>query len=56
MVATRLTVSELYGLKPTDPLTFGLVTCFLLAVAVLAAYLPARRATQVDPMAALRHE
>jgi ABC-type lipoprotein release transport system permease subunit len=48
--------SELYGLKPTDPLTLGLAACLMLAVAALAAYLPARRATEVDPMVALRHE
>src|SRR5208337_2062211 len=50
MATTRLIASELYGLKPTDPLTLGFATFFMLAIATLAAYLPARRATKVDPM------
>ena len=56
LATTRLIESELYGLKPTDPLTLGLAACLMLAVAALAAYLPARRATRVDPLVALRHE
>jgi ABC-type antimicrobial peptide transport system permease subunit len=44
------------GIEPNDPATFGLVTMVLLAAALLAAYLPARRASRVDPMVALRAE
>ena len=54
--AARLVVSQLYGLKPSDPLTFSLAVGLLLAVATLAACLPARRASHVDPMVALRYE
>jgi predicted permease len=53
---TRLLASLLYDVRPADPLTFGLTGGLLLLVGVLACSLPARRATRVDPMAALRCE
>jgi putative ABC transport system permease protein len=53
---TRVMRSLLFGIEPTDPLTFCLIPLLLAGVAFLACWLPARRATKVDPMEALRHE
>jgi len=54
--ATRLVASFLYGLQPNDPWTLGIAAAVLAAVAAMAGYLPARRASRLDPMAALREE
>jgi ABC-type antimicrobial peptide transport system permease subunit len=56
LAATRLMSRFLYGVQPTDPLTFVAVSLLLLAIAAAAAWLPAHRATRVDPAIALRYE
>jgi predicted permease len=53
---TRLMANELFGVTAHDPLTFGAVAILLVLVALLACYLPARRAVRIDPVIALRHE
>src|SRR5262245_3407366 len=56
VATTRLVSALLFGLEPTDPLTIAMATLMIIGVAALAGYLPARRASRIDPMIALRYE
>jgi putative ABC transport system permease protein len=53
---TRFLASQIWGVSPTDPWTFAAVVALVIAAGLAACYLPARRATQVDPLVALRYE
>ena len=56
LLLTRAMTNFLFGVRPTDPVTFVSVAMFLIVIALLACYVPARRATRIDPMTALRWE
>jgi ABC-type antimicrobial peptide transport system permease subunit len=54
--AVRLVQAQLFGVQPYDPAALGGATALLLAMALVVAYLPARRASRIDPLTALRHQ
>ena len=56
LVVARFASTLLFNLSPTDPLSLTVAGLVMLAVAIVAAYLPARRATKIDPLVALRYE
>jgi putative ABC transport system permease protein len=56
VIVSQLMGSVLYGVQPSDPLTFAAVVLIFVGVALLACYVPARRAMRIDPMVALRYE
>ena len=56
LATSKFVESFLYGMKPNDPLAFTLAVTTLLGAALLAGYVPARKASRIDPMTAVRHE